>query len=202
MSRTATLQDFTRNALAAGRTPQEIAAALAAAGWSAAEIRDALDAWAIHPGLPPVPRRARTALSAGLALVEGLHLVALGMVAGHLIALIFTLIAIWLPQGVPAPYWVVTQLRWPMAALVVFLPLWLWSARKARPAPGQRRPALSVWAGHLAVFVATLSLLGDALAVIYRFLSGDATAVFLLKALVVAVIAGLVILAMEERRRD
>lgn len=197
-----TLHDFTREALAAGHAPDEIAVTLTDAGWSAGEIGEALAAWDIRPGMPPVPRRARTALTAGLALIEGLHLVALGMVAGHLIALIFTLIAIWLPQVVPAPAWLVAQLRWPMAALVVFLPLWLWSSRKARPEPGQRRPALSVWVGHVAVFAAMLSLLGDALAVIYRFLSGDATLVFLLKALVVAVVAGLVILAMEERRHD
>jgi len=202
MSRAATLHEFTRDALAAGAAPEAIAAALHDAGWSEGEIGDALESWAVRPGLPPVPRRSRTALTAGLALVEGLHLVALGMVAGHLIALAFTLIAIWLPQVSPAPHWLAAQLRWPIAALVVFLPLWLWSARKARPAPGQRRPALSVWIGHLAVFCAMLAILGDALAVIYRFLAGDATAVFLLKALVVAVVAGLVILAMEERRRD
>lgn len=202
MARTSPLQDFTREALAAGRAPDEIAIALQAAGWSAGEIRDALSSWEIRPGLPPVPRRARAALSAGMALFEGLHLVALAMVAGHLVYLLFTLIELWLPPVSPAPYWLAASMRWPMAALVVALPLWLWSARKTRPAPGQRRPALSVWAGHLAVFVAVLSLLGDALAVIYRFLSGDATMVFGLKALVVAVVSLLVILAMEERRRD
>lgn len=202
MARANRLQDFTREALASGHAPDDIGAALAEAGWSRGEIDDALAGWAIRPGLPPVPRRARAALTAGLAVVEGLHLVALGMVAGHLIALLFTLIAIWLPPVAPAPAWLAAQLRWPMAALVVFLPLWLWSARRTRPAPGQRRPAISVWVGHVATFLAMLSLLGDALAVIYRFLAGDATGVFLLRALVVAVVAGLVILAMEDRRHD
>lgn len=202
MSRPSDLHDFARDALAAGHDPDAISAALSDAGWSAGEIHDALASWAIRPGLPPVPRRARTALSAGLAVVEGLHLVALGMVAGHLIGLIFVLIGIWLPSTTPAPAWLSGQLRWPVAALVVFLPLWLWSARKSRPAPGQRRPAISVWVGHLAVFFASLSLLGDALTVVYRLLSGDATSPFLLKAFTVAVVSGLVILAMEERRRD
>lgn len=201
MSRNA-LNDFTREALATGQSAETIRAALGDAGWSAGEINDALAAWDIRPGLPPVPRRARAALSAGMALVEGLHLVALGMVAGHLIGLIFVLIDLWLPRITPAPFWLSAQLRWPVAALVVFMPLFLWSARKSRPAPGQRRPALSVWVGHVAVFFASLSLLGDALTVIYRFLSGDATFAFLLKAAVVAMVSGLVILAMEERRRD
>ncbi len=202
MSRPSPLHDFTREALASGRSADDITTALTDAGWSAGEIRDALAAWDIRPGLPPVPRRSRTALSAGMAVIEGLHLVALGMVAGHLIGLIFVLIEIWLPRITPAPAWLSGQLRWPLAALIVFVPLWLWSARKSRPAPGQRRPALSVWVGHVAVFIAALSLLGDALAVIYRFLAGDMTLAFLCKALTVAVVSGLVILAMEERRRD
>lgn len=202
MSGLSPLHDFTREALASGQSADDITAALTDAGWSAGEIRDALTAWDIRPGLPPVPRRAHAALSAGMAVVEGLHLVALGMVAGHLVGLFFVLIEIWLPSITHVPVWASGQLRWPVAALIVFLPLWLWSARKSRPAAGQRRPSLSVWVGHVAVFFASLSLLGDALTVIYRFLSGDATPAFLLKALTVAVVSGLVILAMEERRRD
>lgn len=202
MSRQSDLHQFTRTALADGHPAEDIAAALAATGWSAGEIRDALGAWDIRPGLPPVPRRERTALTAGLALVEGLQLVALGMVVGHLVQLLLTLTDIFLPAAQPLSDWQLSSMRWPVAALIVFLPLWLWSGWRTRPAKEQRRPALSVWIGHLTVFFAALTLLGDALAIIYRFLAGDMTTAFVVKAAAVALVAALVILAMQERRHD
>lgn len=203
MTRQTSLHEFTRAALAAGCNRDTIAAALAAAGWSGDEIRDSLAAWDSRPGMPPIPRRARTALTAGMALVEGFQLVALAMVATQLVALLVGLIELWLPATAGAMLrWQLDALRWPLAALVVFLPLWLWSDHRTRPAPGQRRPALSVWVGHLAVFLAALTLLGAALTIVYRFLSGDVTAAFALKSLAVALVAGLVILAMQERRHD
>ncbi len=202
MSRPADLHDFTRTALATGHAPERIAAALAGAGWSAGEVQGALAAWENQPGLPPVPRRSRTALSAGMALVEGLYLVALAMVAGYLVRLLVTLIDLSIPDDATQISWQIAALRWPVAVLVVFVPLWLWLDRRARPAPGQRRPALSVWIGHVAMFVAALGLLGDALSVIYSFLAGDLSVPFLLKSVAVALVAALVGLAMQERRHD
>ncbi|MCC7319551.1 MAG: hypothetical protein IT542_01085 [Rubellimicrobium sp.] len=202
MSRQSDLHLFTRTALSQGHGPEEIAAALAAAGWSADEVAGALGAWDLRPGLPPVPRRERAALSAGMALVEGLHLIALGMVATQLVQLLITLVDIWLPEEQRQLVWRMAELRWLVAALVVFVPLWLWSGARTRPAAGQRRAALSVWIGHLAVFLAAIALLGDALAIVYRFLQGDMTLGFVLKALLVAAVAALVILAMQERRHD
>lgn len=202
MSRASDLHRFIREALASGHHPDGIATALADAGWSAGEIRDGLASWDSRPGLPPVPRRARTALTAGMALVEGLHLVALGMVAGYLVELLVTLVEIWLPVVSLRRGWQADTLRWSVAVLAVFVPLWLWSGRRTRPAEGQRRPALSVWIGHFAVFLAALTLLGDALSVIYQFLSGDVSLAFGLKSLAVAAVAAMVILAMQERRHD
>ena len=200
MSRQSDLHHFTRIALADGHAAEEIAEALAATGWSAGEIRDALGAWDIHPGLPPVPRRERAALTAEIALIEGLYLVALIMMVGHLVQLLLTLTDILLPTDQSPSNWQLASMRWPIAAIVVFLPLWLWSGLRARPAKDQNRPALSVWIGHLAVFFASLTLLGDALAIMYRFLSDDMTTTFMIKTAAVALVAGLVILAMQERR--
>lgn len=202
MSRQSDLRDFTRGSLSAGRPPEEIAAALAEAGWSAAEIRDAIGAWDIRPGLPPVPRRPRAALTAGDALREGLHLIALAMVTWNLAQLLLALVDIWLPARPDPVIWRIAELRWAVAALAVFLPLWLWAGRATRPAPGQRRTALSVWIGHAAILLAVVAILGDALAVIYRFLGGELTPAFLLKAAAVVTIAALVMLASQERRHD
>ena len=50
------LSRFTRDALAAGKTRKEIGQALAASGWSASEISDALGAWADTAFAPPIHR--------------------------------------------------------------------------------------------------------------------------------------------------
>lgn len=202
MSRQSDLRAFTLSALSAGHGPDEVAAALADAGWNTAEIHDAIGAWDIRPGLPPVPRRPRAALTAGAALVEGLYLVALAMVTWNVVQLWFALIDIWLPQIEPSWYWRIDEVRWAVAALVVFLPLWMWTGRATRPAPGQARTALSVWIGHTAVFVAVVTLLGDGLTVIYRFLDGQLSLAFAAKAAIVAAVALVVILACQERRHD
>ena len=47
---------------------------------------------------------------------------------------------------------------------------------------------------YLTLLLSALVLLGDAIAVIYAFLSGDFTGQFFLKAVVVAVVAGFIFL--------
>ncbi len=60
---------------------------------------------------------------------------------------------------------------------------------------GRRRSLVRKWLTYVALFVAALVFFGDAVAVIYSFLQGEATLRFLLKALTVACVAGAVFLA-------
>ena len=79
------LAAFVRDALIAGRPRPEIEAALRTAGWTPAEISEAMQAWAEGTFLPPVPR-PRPYVSAREAFVYGLMFVALAMTAWHLTA--------------------------------------------------------------------------------------------------------------------
>lgn len=199
---------FVRDALAAGHTRDEAAEALRAAGWAEAEIGAALDAWAETPFRPPVPRPRRH-VSASEAFFYGLTFIALATTIGHVVGLWFALIAVWLPgpgDQVEVVLYAADGVRWSLAVLAVVFPLFLWmDARGTRAAladPARRRSAVRRWFAHVTLFLAVLGLLGDLVAVVYAFLSGEVTLRFLAKAAVVAALAGAVLLYFRPLREE
>ncbi|MCL7463785.1 DUF5671 domain-containing protein [Phaeovulum sp. NW3] len=200
------LAAFVRDALIAGRPRPEIEAALRTAGWTPAEISEAMQAWAEGTFLPPVPR-PRPYVSAREAFVYGLMFVALAMTAWHLTALSFMLIDRWLPEP-GQPDWAAYQLggmRWSIATLAVFAPLFLWLnariLRDTRTDPGKRRSTVRKWVGQITLFLAAIALLGDLITVIHAMLSGDLTLRFVLKAGVVGLVAGAIFLVFRQETR-
>lgn len=187
---------FVRDALAAGHSRAETAQALRTAGWAESEIAAGLEAWADTPFLPPVPRPRRH-VSAAEAFSYGLAFVALGLTVGHLVALWFVLIDRWLPEPGALPWQGAGAMRWSMAVLVVAFPLFLWLdwrvVRNSAADPAARRSAVRRWFATAALFFAVLALVGNLIAVIYAFLSGELTLRFVMKALVVAAVAGAVL---------
>ncbi len=202
------VSSFVRDALIAGRSREEIADALAEAGWAPNEVSDALNAWADTDFTPPVPR-PRIYLSAREAFVYGLMFVALAMTAWHLTTLSYSLIDRWLPdlaERRPDIY-LRQQMRWSIAALIVFLPLFVVlnerTHRALRADPGKRRSGVRRWLGYVTLFITALVLLGDAIYVIYAFLNGDMTLRFAAKAIVTAAVAGAIFLYFRtEMRKD
>lgn len=191
------LAGFVRDALIAGRSRDDIHGALARAGWSATEIDTALNAWAEAPFDPPIPR-PQPYVSAAEAFLYSLMFVALAMTAWNLTSLFFELIASWLPDPVDGLSRIdADRVRWAIAILVVFFPLFLLlNARAVKAAtrdPGVRRSSVRKWFAYVTLFLAALGLIGDLVAVIYAFLSGDLTARFAAKAATVAVVAGAVL---------
>lgn len=192
------LAQFVAEALRQGRTRPEISEALRGAGWAAPEVAEALGAWAEGGFTPPVPR-PRPYVSAREAFLYGLMFCALAATAWHVTRLGFELIDLWVPD--PAEVRVGGQsggIRWSVATLVVVMPLFLFltarTARAARANEGLRRSAVRKWVGYITLFLSALALLGDLIAVIYAFLSGDLTMRFLAKAVLVAVTSGLIFL--------
>ena len=193
MARSDELSDFVRHGLAAGRSREELAAALAQAGWSGREAAEALDGWAAAPGLPPVPR-PRAYVSAREGLVYGLLFLLLIFICWHLTMLGFQVIDSILPgleDRYPPPP---SALRWSMAALIPSVPLFLWLNRRVAATmgdPGRRRSLVRKWFAAVTLLLASLALLGDLVAVIYSALNGELTARFLAKAALIAAIGGL-----------
>ena len=181
---------FVRDALSAGKSRVEIAAVLGQAGWSAQEVSDALEGWADLPFAPPVPR-PQPVVTARDFFVYALMFGALLFGAGYLVGLLHALIDHLLePRGSGSDH----RIRWAMAVLIVTLPLYLWLASRERRRlaadPALQRSAIRNWMTYLTLLFAAAVLLGDLVAVIYAFLSGDFTLQFALKTLVVAGVAG------------
>ncbi|WP_298568715.1 DUF5671 domain-containing protein [uncultured Aliiroseovarius sp.] len=118
------------------------------------------------------------------------------MTAWHLVALLHSLIDHWVHDPLDADQgrYALSSTRWSIAALIVFTPTFLILNRRVVRAtkadPGKRRSGVRKWFGYVTLFLASLSLLGDLMAVIYALLSGDLSVRFILKALVVAGVAG------------
>ena len=192
------LASFVAEALAAGRSRTEIAEALERAGWTPSEARSALSAWAETEFRPPVPR-PRAYVSAREAFVYALMFLALAVSAWNITSLGFALIDLWLPDpGDDWAGWAAWNVRWAISVLVVAFPLFLvLDARERRSVakdPARRRSAVRKWFGYTILFLASLALAGDLVAVVYALLSGDLTLRFVAKAALVAVTAGLVFL--------
>jgi hypothetical protein len=189
------LRDFVRQSLEEGHDRAAIAGAMADAGWSEAEVRTALAAWAKPQGMPPVPLPQHH-VSAREAVFHALMFAALAMVTWHLLQLGFAVIDALIPDLTDLSVGRGTM-RWSIAALLGFLPLFLYLDRRAvRAVPrgeGGRGSSLRRLFASVTLLIALLTLMGDLVAAIYALLSGGLTLRFIAKAVLVAVIAGLVL---------
>ncbi|SDE65384.1 hypothetical protein SAMN05421538_10936 [Paracoccus isoporae] len=196
MAQNSELTDFVNAALGAGHDRDDIARALADAGWSERERREALEGWQMVAGLPPVPR-PRAYVSAREAVIYGLLFIALCVVAWHLCSLGFRVIDAVLPD--PAALYPQGSggMRWSMAALIVFTPVFALLNRhvaiQAAQDPGRRRSLVRRWFASVTLLICALTLLGDLVLTLYSFLDGELTPRLLAKSLLLAVVAGLVL---------
>lgn len=196
MKPTEQLSDFVRQALSGGSSPEAVRSGLSSAGWSAPEIDEALLGWQVVPGLPPVPR-PRPYASAQEALLYGLLFLSLGVIAWHLCQLGITMVDVMIPDPSDYPARPGSAERWSIASLIAFTPLFLLLNRRigklSREDGGRRRSLVRKWFASLTLMVAALVFLADAIYLIYTLLSGDLTLRFVLKSLLVAMIAALVL---------
>jgi MFS family permease len=193
-----TLDTFIREALNRGEKRDRIAAALNAAGWTGKEIDNALDDYAdTDIGLAvPKPRPYVSAREAFLYLVL---FILLGVVAWNLGSLLFALIDTAIPDELEQQYdyfWGGRdmQIRSAIAGLVVGTPLFAWLAlhirKQRRTNPAMQRSRVRKWLTYIALIIASCTLIGDAISLVYSFLAGELSTRLLLKLLVVALLAG------------
>jgi len=187
----AVLDTFVREALAAGRTRPDIAAALEQAGWPADQVRRALDAYAEVEFPIPVPR-PEADISPRDAFLYLTLFTALGLAAFNLGAVLFELIELAFPD--PAVDHSSRDLTWNIAYLVVAFPVFVVLAvhqeRALASDPTKRLSKVRRWLTYLALFVAAGFVIGDAVTLVRFLLEGELSVRFLLKVLVVAAIAG------------
>jgi Domain of unknown function (DUF5671) len=203
------LDQFVADALAAGQPKKDIADALSAAGWARDEIEDALSAYADVDFPVPVPRPRRYG-SAREAFLYIINFAILGVVAFYVGKLAFAWIEFKFDDQLARQNWQggASGLRWAIASLVVGYPIFLVLGARLSAArrnnPEQRTSRLRAWLTYITLIFAALTLIGDLMAVVYQFLSGEIGARFLSKAAAVGLIAGAILwnYSRESERRD
>ena len=194
------LKSFVREALLAGHDRDAIAKALDEAGWGEDEIGTALSDFVDTDFRPPVPR-PRGSVTARDTFLYAILFTALLFASGYLIALVHSLLDIWLPDAADSDYvrrGAESSIRWAIAVLIVSVPVYVWLSivtdRRARSDPGHARSPVRKWLTYLALFISALVIFADLTYVIYAFLNGEITLRFILKAGAIAGISGLIFL--------
>src|SRR6185437_12230131 len=190
------LESFVKESLQSGKTRQEIANALHEAGWPSVQIANALDAYAELPFSVPVPK-PRPSLTAREAFLYLFLFSTLYFSVWNLGRLLFIFIDRAFPENgrsYDPGYYLADIQRWSTAAVIIGFPVFLLLARYINKQielnPFKRLSPARRWLTYLTLFLASAALLGDTTTLIYNLLGGDLTVRFLLKILVVAVIAG------------
>ena len=187
---------FVREALGRGIARSDIEQALAEAGWQPEMIRDALGNFADVKFPVPVPR-PRPYLSAREVFVYLVLFSALYTAAFSLGSLVFELIDRGFPDPLQSPYFARTsddRIRWQVSTIIVAFPIFFFTLRAVTRAialdPTKRSSRPRKWLTYLTLFVAGISLVGDAMALVYNLLGGELTVRFLLKVATIGIIAG------------
>ena len=190
------LELFVRDALLRGEPRPAIEAALATAGWTPEQVRDALDAYADVAFSVPVPR-PRPYLSAREAFLYLLLFATLYVWAYHLGSLLFDLVNHALPDPADPAYQRMnadSSMRLSVASIIIAFPVYLFVARllsrELARNPVKRQSVVRRWLTYVTLFLAAGVLVGDMITLVYHLLGGELTLRFGLKVLVVAAIAG------------
>lgn len=188
------LEVFVREALLRGQSREAIAQALAAAGWSEAQTRDVLSAYADVDFPVPVPR-PRASLSAREAFLYLVLFVSLYYSAFHVGSLLFDLINAAFPDAAASRHDLFgSSMRWSTASVIIAFPVFALLARHlAREVdrqPIKRLSPVRRWLTYLTLFLAAVALICDVTTLVYNLLGGELSVRFVLKVLVVGAIAG------------
>ena len=187
------ISDFVHDALLRGVSREDIAQALQKGGWALKEINEALDAY-VESNLPlPVPRK-RVSSSPKETFLFLMLFAALYTAAFALGSVLFNIINLALPQPGEMTLGMIVSLRFGIASVIVAFPLFIFMcrviAREAMRNPGQRISPSRRWLTYLTLFIASISIVVDLIALLVGFFEGDITRRFILKVIVVAVLAG------------
>jgi hypothetical protein len=204
----ATLMQFVTDALRAGASRADTERALLNAGWARDQVTNALDAFAPVEFVIPVPV-PRTHLSARDTFLYLVMFAMLYLSAYHLGNLLIQFVELAFPDQVferPENYRQ-SEIRFSTAALLIAFPAFMFMAsiigKQIRKEPVQRMSAIRKWLTWLTLAIAACIIVGDLIYLLYSLLSGELTTRFILKALIVGLIAAAIFTYyLVEMRRD
>lgn len=190
------LQLFVKEGLEKGLSREKLAKALSSAGWPEDEIKTALDTYADVDFPIAVPKR-KPYLSAREAFMYLVMFLTLYISSISLGTIMFQFVIRWFPDAVEAAYIydaTADVIRAMTAAVIITFPVFFWMSRILRQAiardPEKRGSKVRKWLTYLTLFVAAGTIIGDLITLVTYFLNGEISTRFLLKILIVLVIAG------------
>jgi hypothetical protein len=187
---------FVREGLKQGLTKDKLNKALREANWPKEDVAAALDYFADIDFPIPVPKRKPylSAREAFLYLVMFLTLYMFTIAVG---TILFQFVNRWLPDVLVDPYFydsTVQTIRAATAALLTTFPIFLFVNRILEKGiqkdPEKRSSKIRKWLTYLTLFVTAGVIIGNLITLLNGLLAGELTLRFLLKVLIVFVIAG------------
>jgi len=89
-----------------------------------------------------------------------------------------------------------TSIRMAVASLIVAFPIYMWlsqlTLKEVRRDPEKKSSKIRKWLTYITLFIAAGVIIGDLITLIFNLLGGDLTTRFVLKVVVVLVIAGMI----------
>lgn len=184
------LGEFIKDACKAGKSHSEIRAVLKECGWAESQIDDALAAFVDLPFPVAIPR-AIVFASPRLVFLNIFYFLVLYLSIYNVVAILFTFLDYHLPdglgrfQGAWRSYRPIGEsIRWYLATIVCCVPLVWWSNRiviRAMDETKQRIPRVRLKLIYLTMFIGACVLLGNAMCLIYYYLSGELSLRFAIK---------------------
>lgn len=190
------LRRFVAAAKGAGASDELIVALLVRRGWSSEEAYGALEAYWVETTGIPLPIREGTGESARDAFLYLLAFSTLATWATALGSLLFQLIDYRFPNSVASGFGanLRSALTWQIASIAVAFPIYLLVARvifrETAGEPERLKSGVRRWLTWIALLITAGAIIGDLITFVNSFLTGDLTVRFVLKSVVVFVIAG------------
>ncbi len=187
-----------------GASKQAITEELHAVGWSDDEIDAAYAEALVASGVPVPTSETRGGLSRRAStldiVVNFFSFILLGIVSTALGTLYFKVIDKFFPDPLAySSYWYNYNndaVHYAIAALIIGYPAYYFVVRfwfkRFREDTGKVESKLTKWLTYLVLLIASVTIIGDLIAILFTFLQGEISARFFLKALTVLVISGAV----------
>lgn len=199
------LAEYVQDRITAGLGKAQIREEVLAVGWSEEDFDSAYRNAVIGLGIPLPSEAARPAArrkaSAVDVVVNVFSFILLAIVATGSGSLYFHVI----DRAFPDPLAAITgaselamtrAIHYAIASLVIGFPLylaamWVWF-RGFRTDPGRTEPGITKWLTYLVLLIAAAIAVGDLIAVLFYLLQGEISVRFLLKALTILTISGII----------
>jgi hypothetical protein len=186
------LDEFIAAAKAQGASDESLAVMLKEHGWPAKEVYSAFGRFYERQTGLPIPSAAGQMESAREAFFYLLAFLTLSCWAVAVGAIWFARIDQWFDD--PLDYYYRRDLTFPIASILVAFPAYLLAMRSVlreqAQHPEKKESGVRRWLTNWALLITALILIGDLTYFLARFLGGGLSMAFVLKSLVVSIIAG------------